>query len=90
MQLGKIGGRLRRQAICLLAVVLDPIGEEAPALNKLLEQLPKVCNVWHTGKHSSADISSSHCLWHCQMRLQQLPSRANLHPCAACRKSLSC
>ena len=45
VQLGKIGGRLRRQAICLLAVVLDPIGEEAPALNKLLEQLPKVCSI---------------------------------------------
>lgn len=42
MQLGKIGGRSRRQAICLLAVVLDPIGEEAPALTKLLGQLPQV------------------------------------------------
>ena len=42
LQLGKIGGRLRRQAICLLAVVLDPTGEDAPALTKLLEQLPQV------------------------------------------------
>lgn len=42
LQLGKIGGRLRRQAICLLAVVLDPAGEDAPALTKLLEQLPQV------------------------------------------------
>ena len=43
LQLGKIGGRLRRQAVCLLAVVLDPVEEEAPALNKLLEQVPQVC-----------------------------------------------
>ncbi len=42
LQLGKIGGRLRRQAVCLLAVVLDPAGEDAPALTKLLEQLPQV------------------------------------------------
>ena len=42
LQLGKIGGRLRRQAICLLAVVLDSTGEDAPALQKLLEQLPQV------------------------------------------------
>ncbi len=33
---------MRRQAICLLAVMLDPAGEEAPALTKLLEQLPQV------------------------------------------------
>ena len=33
---------MRRQAICLLAVMLDPAGAEAPALHKLLEQIPKV------------------------------------------------
>ena len=33
---------MRRQAICLLAVVLDPAGEDAPALTKLLVQLPQV------------------------------------------------
>ena len=51
LQLGKIGGRLRRQAVCLLAVVLDPVEEEAPALNKLLEQVPQVRSLHSAAAH---------------------------------------
>ena len=57
LQLGKIGGRLRRQAVCLLAVVLDPVEEEAPALTKLLEQVPQVRSL-----HSATALHGMLCM----------------------------
>ena len=61
LQLGKIGGRLRRQAVCLLAVVLDPVEEEAPALNKLLEQVPQVRSLHSaTAHHDMLYMKSAH------------------------------